>query len=243
MNINQHGENLIQLGRFGSAFNAYFVKEDDGLTLIDAGLPGSAKGILRAAEQSGLPITRIALTHSHVDHIGALDALAATLPGVEVLVSAREARLMAGDLSLDADEANDKLRGGYVQPKTQPTRTLQAGDRVGSLEVIAAPGHTPGQIAFMDTRDGTLIAGDAFQSQGGIAVAGQLRLLFPFPGFAYWHKVTSLNTAQALYALKPSRLAVGHGNVLENPAQMMQQAIESAERNLRKQGSAASLAL
>ena len=60
--------------------NAYLVAEDDGLTLVDAMLPGGGKSILRAAETLGAPIGRIALTHAHGDHIGSLDELAGSCP-------------------------------------------------------------------------------------------------------------------------------------------------------------------
>jgi glyoxylase-like metal-dependent hydrolase (beta-lactamase superfamily II) len=53
----QHGQYLIQLTRWW-AFNCYLVREADGLTLIDAGLPGSAEGILAAAEAIKLPRQR-----------------------------------------------------------------------------------------------------------------------------------------------------------------------------------------
>jgi hypothetical protein len=36
-----------------------------------------------------------------------------------------------------------KLRGGYPGATTKPDRTVEAGEKVGSLEVIAALGHTP----------------------------------------------------------------------------------------------------
>src|SRR6478752_5981806 len=139
--------NVKRLSRFGFV-NAYLVSEDDGLTLVDTLLPRSAKIALRAAEQLGAPIVRIALTHAHGDHIGSLDDLAAALPGVEVLISARDARLLAKDKSMDPGEPQSKLRGGYPGAKTRPTRTLAPGDLVGSLEVVAAPGHTPGHVAF-----------------------------------------------------------------------------------------------
>ena len=76
--------------------NAYLVQEDDGLTLIDALRRAAHKKILAAAETLGAPIVRIALTHAHNDHIGALDELAAALPDAEVLISARDARLPKG---------------------------------------------------------------------------------------------------------------------------------------------------
>src|SRR4051795_9718859 len=91
---------MTRISRLG-AVNAYLVREDDGLTLVDTMLKGSGKRILAAAEQLGAPIVRIVLTHAHGDHIGSVDELARLLPGVEVLISERDARLMAKDLSLD----------------------------------------------------------------------------------------------------------------------------------------------
>src|SRR3954451_3005245 len=102
----------IRISRLGMV-NAYLVREDDGLTLIDTLIPRSAKTVLDAAAEAGAPIVRIALTHAHGDHIGSLDDLAARLSGAEVSISARDARLLAGDKSLDPGEPVDKLRGGY----------------------------------------------------------------------------------------------------------------------------------
>jgi len=103
--------------------------------------------------------------------------------------------------------------------------------------VVAAPGHTPGQVAFLDVRDRSLIAGDALQTRGGLAVSGVIRPLFPFPALATWHKPTALATAEALRRLQPSRLAVGHGDVLEDPVEAMDRAVEVAKRTFRLSGS------
>jgi glyoxylase-like metal-dependent hydrolase (beta-lactamase superfamily II) len=179
-----HGSNLVQLTRMGWV-NCYLVREDDGLTLVDTTIGGSQKAILAAAEALGAPIVRIALTHAHGDHVGSLDALRAALPDAEVLVGAREARIMGGrDKSLDPDEPQAKIKGMYIKVATRPTRELVPGDKVGSLEVVPSPGHTPGHISFFDPRERDLIAGDAFQTLGGIAVAGVIRPLFPFLALA-----------------------------------------------------------
>jgi hypothetical protein len=50
------------------------------------------------------------------------------LPGAEVLLTTREARLMAGDLRLDPMEPVGKLRGGWPTITTYPTRVLNEGD-------------------------------------------------------------------------------------------------------------------
>ncbi len=205
--------------------NAYLVREDDGLTLVDTMLPRSAKRILAAAGELGAPIVRIALTHAHYDHIGSLDELAASLPGVEVIISEREARLLTKDKSLDPGEPGGKLRGSYTGAKTRPTRTVEAGQRIGSLEVHAAPGHTPGQIAFLDVRDRTLLCGDAFSTLGGVATSAHSRPSFPLPAMATWDRPTALASARELRALDPSALAPGHGQIVAQPGPAMEQAI------------------
>jgi glyoxylase-like metal-dependent hydrolase (beta-lactamase superfamily II) len=227
LKVTTHGEHLVKITRLGSV-NCYLVREEDGLTVVDTMIPGSAKDILEAARQQGGEIKRIALTHAHGDHTGSVDDLAAQVPGVEVLISTRDGRFLKGDKSLDPAEQQGKARGGFKQIKTQPTRTIEPGERIGSLEVIAAPGHTPGQVAFLDTRDKTLIAGDAYTTLGGVATTAKASWPFPLAATATWHKPTALQTARELRGLDPSRLAVGHGKVVENPTQAMDEAILKA---------------
>jgi glyoxylase-like metal-dependent hydrolase (beta-lactamase superfamily II) len=225
--ITRYG-NLVQLTRLW-AFNSFIVIEDDSLTLVDTNFVGSAKGILKAAAQFDKPIKRIALTHADPDHIGSLDKIVAALPDVEVIASAREAIRMSGDNRLLPGEPDVDFPVKNM-PETQPTQTVNDGDRIGSLQVIATPGHSVGHIAFLDTRDNTLIAGDAMGTVFRTIVAGELVRLFPFSAMVTWHKPTALASVKKMRALNPSRLAVGHGPVLENPLEEMDRAIQRAER-------------
>lgn len=214
--------------------NCYLVEEGEELTLIDAALPNSAKGILDVVQRIGKPVTKIILTHAHEDHVGALDSIKERYPDVPVYISQRDDRLMNGDRSLDSHEDQTPIKGGV--PKNLKTRAavlLKDGDQVGSLRAIESPGHTPGSMSFFDNRTQSLIVGDAFQTRGGIAVAGDLKLWFPFPALGTWSKKTALESAKKLAGTGLKLLAAGHGEMLENPVQLMEEAVFRLEKKLR----------
>jgi glyoxylase-like metal-dependent hydrolase (beta-lactamase superfamily II) len=213
--------------------NCFLVSEDDGLTLVDTGLTGSSAKILEAANQLDAPIRRIVLTHAHIDHVGSLDALRAALPEAELLVGAREARLLAGDLSLLPGESGKRLFG-FIHVNSRPTGLLVEGDHIGSLVAVASPGHTPGHFSFLDSRDGSLIAGDAFTTQMSMVAAGVFKALFPFPALFSWNREIAADSARKLRGINPTRLASGHGPTIENPLASMDAAIELAFRQCGK---------
>lgn len=206
--------------------NCYLIEEDDSLTLIDAALPFSTNGIMKAAKSIGKPITKIILTHAHDDHLGALDSIKELIPDIPVYISERDYRLMSGDRSLDEHEDQTPIKGGVPKKlKTRANVLLKEGSKVGSLTAIESPGHTPGSMSFLDIRTHALIVGDAFQTRGGIAVTGDLKPWFPFPALATWSKKTALESAKKLAAANPKLLAVGHGEMVVEPLKAMEKAI------------------
>jgi glyoxylase-like metal-dependent hydrolase (beta-lactamase superfamily II) len=216
-------DHLIQLTRLRFV-NAFLVREDDGFTLVDTTISGSADDLIRAAEDAGGEIKRIALTHGHGDHVGSLDALKERLgDGVQVLMPELDARIHAGEKVTEG-----KLPGGWPTIKTTPDVRLQPGDRVGSLEVVAAPGHTPGHSAFVDTRERTLIAGDTFTTIGSVQVSNHFYWRFPLAAMATWDKGKDLESARALRALDPALLVVGHGGPVRQPGAAIDRAIAGA---------------
>lgn len=220
---------IIQLTRFGLV-NCFLVHEDDGLTLIDTMIRGSAHPILHAAHVLNRRLRRIALTHVHADHIGSLDALAHTLTGAEVAVGFRESRMLVRDFHTEPNEPQAKIRGGFPVVRTMPSLLLNPGETYGSLWVVASPGHTPGHISFFDMRSGTLIAGDALVSIGGLRVSGDASAVFPLPNWGTWHKPTAIASARSLFELEPTRIAVGHGMpITQNAVSALQHAIRHAE--------------
>ncbi|WP_163536162.1 MBL fold metallo-hydrolase [Gracilibacillus sp. YIM 98692] len=211
--------------------NCYLVEERNELTLIDAALPFSTNKIMSTAEKIGKPITRIVLTHAHADHVGALDHLKHLLPNASVYISKRDAKLLKGDRSLYPNEKKTPIRGGIPKNiQTKPAHFLKENDQIGSLIAISTPGHTPGSMSFLDSRTNAIIAGDSFQTRGGIAVSGQLKWTFPFPALATWNKDMAIESAKKIESYQPTLLAVGHGEDLKNPTQHIRKAIEEATK-------------
>ena len=84
-------------------------------------------------------------------------------------------------------------------------------------------------MAFLDRRDATLLCGDTFTTIGRVATTNKVRLPFPLASMATWDGPTDLESARALRALEPARLAPGHGKVVDAPLAAMDAAIAKAE--------------
>lgn len=231
MRVTREGH-LLQLTWMPRLFpvNCYIVEEEAELTLIDAAMPFSIRGILKTAAKLEKKITRIVLTHAHDDHVGALDELKKLLPEACVYISERDATLLSGDRSLRAGEPQTPIKGGVpTKVSTKPDILLDEGDTIGSLTAIYTRGHTPGSMSFLDSRSGAAIVGDAFQTFRGTAVAGTIIPLFPFPALATWDKDQAISSARKLYEASPSILAVGHGDLLKAPGEHIKEAIRRAQ--------------
>ncbi len=228
MKTTQITPDLIQLTRLGFV-NAYLVREPDGFTLVDTTLGGGAAGdLLGAARAAGGEIRRIALTHGHGDHAGGLDAIVSRLgQGVSVHLGDADARYWAGEKVTDG-----KMRGYWRDMQTVPDVRLHGGERIGSLEAVATPGHTPGHVAFLDTRDRALICGDVFTTYGRVSVSNHFYWRFPLAYGATLDRGEDLRSARRLRELGPTLLAAGHGPAVKAPAGAIDAAIARSERAL-----------
>jgi len=118
--------------------------------LVDPG--GEAGRLLDAVAKSGATLEKVLVTHGHVDHCGAVAAIAERA-GVPVEGPHRDDAFWIDQLAGQAT-----MFGVPGARPFAPDRWLQAGDRVavGELvfEVRHCPGHTPGHVVFADrTRD------------------------------------------------------------------------------------------
>lgn len=224
MDVRHLTQNLIQITALRTV-NAYLVREDDGFTLVDALTIGWGDDLYRIARDADGAIVRIAITHGHNDHVGSIDSLMgeADTGTTTVLMGAEDARIHAGERP-----APRGVPGMWRGLDTVPGVRLANGDRVGSLEVVASPGHSPGHLAFRDIRDNSLIAGDAFTSLGGLDVPNRLLSRLPIVSISTWDRDQALASARKLRALEPTLLVVGHGKARRDPTAAMDRAIARA---------------
>jgi glyoxylase-like metal-dependent hydrolase (beta-lactamase superfamily II) len=161
--------------------NAYVVESDEGLILVDTGMPKKADRIAESIRDMGrdaADVRHILITHHHLDHLGSLNVLA-KMTGATVYAPARDAGVIRGDRQPPGPN-RAKLSGrtigrvimmiGMDQPACHIDGEVHDTDVIplaGGLRVIASPGHTAGHTSFLLDRDGgILIAGDAAGARG-----------------------------------------------------------------------------
>jgi hydroxyacylglutathione hydrolase len=127
----------------GFLANSYLVST----ILIDAGVLPSGIEPYRGA------IDTIVLTHCHYDHTAYLREIAHICHAGVAIHHLDAPGLFEDHLSL-------ALHFGARSPGIAAQRILSEGDRIGPLEVLHTPGHTPGSICLYLEEENLLISGD-----------------------------------------------------------------------------------
>ena len=125
----------LQLGLFGTNAYVLICRQTGESVLVDA--PAEANKI--AERLKGTIPRYILLTHNHMDHIGALSELRSRL-GIPLAAHAADARNMPSPPEIQLNDG-DTVSFGNIK-----------------LEVLHAPGHTPGSLCFRTGK--YLISGD-----------------------------------------------------------------------------------
>src|SRR3954452_5095484 len=160
--------------------NAYVVVTDDGLVLVDAGLPRRQARIERAlaeAQRSVGDIRTILLTHWHTDHTGNVRSLRAA-SGARVVAHALDACVINGQerepLTLLMRLASPFV-GGAEKVPVDEVLSSDGPFSVPGVTAVHTPGHTRGHVSFLvDRGGGVLLAGDAVTNRRG-RLAGSAR--------------------------------------------------------------------
>ncbi|WP_125559749.1 MBL fold metallo-hydrolase [Pseudoalteromonas rubra] len=124
--------------------------------VVDPG--GDVDKILSVIKERTLKVEMILLTHGHLDHVGAGEALSEAL-GVDIVGPQREDKFWFDALPMQA-----QMFGFAPQASFFPRRWLEDGECVElgelKLEVRHCPGHTPGHVVFYEPQSATVLVGD-----------------------------------------------------------------------------------
>lgn len=162
--------------------NCYLVEDDDGVTLVDAGLPamwGQLGQALRSIGRRPSELRALVLTHAHFDHVGLARRLQQRL-GLPVWAHTADHHLAAHPYSYTHE--NPRAAYPLKHPAALPilvgvaaagalwvrgvtgVEELETGTTLplpGRPRVLATPGHTFGHVALhLPDRDAVL-SGDA----------------------------------------------------------------------------------
>jgi len=205
---------------------------DRGWTLIDAGIPGTAGTIKKAAAErfgDGARPAAIIQTHGHFDHVGGLEELAAEWDA-PVYAHPLEMPYLSGQTAyLPPDPTVGgglmaAVSGLYPRGPVDVGARLHALPEDGSVPTmpgwtwLAVPGHTPGQVALWRKADRTLIAADAFittAQESAYAVATQRPELHGPPMYFTPDWVSAKASVETLAALEPEIVVTGHGPAMQ----------------------------
>jgi glyoxylase-like metal-dependent hydrolase (beta-lactamase superfamily II) len=228
--------------------NWYVIEADEGLTVVDAGVPASwdsLHGLLRAIKRGPGEIRAVVLTHAHFDHVGFAERARREL-GVPVYVHENDAPLARHPWRYD----HERPRAAYfaTQVKARPIVAAFARHRAffppavkeltrfsggtlpvpGSPVVVFSPGHTLGHCALhLPDRD-VLLAGDALVTLDPYTARTGPRLV---ARAATADSERNLRSLETLAETGATHVLTGHG-------EPWHQGIEAAVRCARAEGAA-----
>ncbi len=191
---------IIPVTPFAQNCTLIWCEETKKAAVIDPG--GDLDHIVKAAEDQGVEIEKILITHGHLDHAGGTEELKTRL-----------------DVPIEGPHEADKFwidqlpeqcaRYGFPPSFAfTPERWLHDGDTVTvgneTLDVLHCPGHTPGHVVFINKEHKIAFVGDVL-FQGSIGRTD-------FPQGNHEHLISSIR--EKLFPLGDDIAFVsGHGNM------------------------------
>ncbi len=132
------------------------IEDDQGLILVDAGLPGNVDKIRENLDEHGFSlehVEKLVLTHQDFDHCGCAAELVEET-GATVFADRDDAPAIDG--------REDPIKGDERYPAVDVDVELSGGEVIHAdgteIRIVHTPGHTPGHISLL--MEDLLISGD-----------------------------------------------------------------------------------
>lgn len=203
---------VVELGHdFSKPVRAFLLPETDGYVLVDTGYAETAEQLLLAIKP--YRITKIVLTHLHIDHAGGV-ALLKTKMKTPLFYHRNESIALRYAQRADEwfpivfnEEDVPALRDALKFLRNFPTPDGFLDENVlKSWVVIETPGHTPGHVVFSNGREAVI--GDLILSDDTSNVA-----YVPIPG--YRPLSSYLSSVVKVAKLHVNRFLPSHGLLFE----------------------------
>jgi glyoxylase-like metal-dependent hydrolase (beta-lactamase superfamily II) len=211
------------------------VDEQNGNTLVDAGLPDQMEAISAALVEAGIGVRdlrRIIFTHQDLDHVGSGAALVRQ-SGARVLAHPADVPYVEGSrrpLKPSPAMLDQRPQMRKVLERLEPVgvdERIENGTRLdlaGGTKVISTAGHTPGHISLYLERSKVLIAGDALTAEKG-------SLNGPNPSMTL-EMSTAIQSIRRLADLEIDTIVCYHGGVVSEDANgQLRRVIQEASRD------------
>ena len=187
---------VLQVGML--QVNCYILISNNEALVIDPG--GDSALIVEQLKNEKAQLKTIAITHSHYDHIGAVDELLTEYPDAVFVAHEAEA-----DYPASAAKNLSYLMGMSLSV-SEPTSLLKEGDEINignsKCTVLHVPGHSVGSVCFYFAEEEVVFTGDAL-FQGSIGRTD-------FPGGDHELLINSIR--KKLLTLPENTIALpGHG--------------------------------
>jgi glyoxylase-like metal-dependent hydrolase (beta-lactamase superfamily II) len=196
--------------------HAHLIEVDDGLVLVDTGLPRKAGKLAVAIRRTGHDLDdlhTILMTHQHPDHIGSLADLRQR-SGAQVVAHRQDVAVITGERPQPLHHWVMRLSAPFLKADPSPVDRVLDGDGptgVAGITAVHTPGHTAGHVSFLlDRAGGVLFAGDAASALLG-RVRSAPRMVSADPGLA-------LRSATRLAELDFQVAVFGHGSAVKGDA-------------------------
>ena len=184
----------------GAGTNTYLLGERE-VAVVDPGpdMPLHVRSILAAIEEGGGELARIFATHTHIDHSPATASLLQHRK-VEVVGA------LAGD-NMFQDE--------HFAPDVECVHNQLFETDEYRLRCVATPGHVSNHFCFLEENSGLMMTGDHIMN-------GSTVVIVPPSG----DMAAYIQSLQLLLDYSMTHLAPGHGDLMENPAGVVQWLVE-----------------